>query len=61
MLPFVHGGYQRACDGIRVTVEKKYAKRLKAATTDQRKILIAKIEAEIREMIKGKAPPEGLY
>ena len=61
MLPFVRDGYQRACDGIRGKVEKKYAKRWKAATADGRKILIAKIEAEVREMIKRKAPPGGLY
>jgi hypothetical protein len=42
-------------------VAKRYAKRLKAATAEERKILMAKTEAEVRELIKQKAPPGGLY
>jgi hypothetical protein len=61
MLRFVNGGRQNAVDGIRVHVEKKYAKRLKAATPEGRKILLAKIELEVRAMIKRKVPPGGLY
>jgi hypothetical protein len=61
MLRFVHGGAHNAVDGIRIHVEKKYAKRLKAATADGRKILIAKIEAEVQAMIKRKVPPGALY
>jgi hypothetical protein len=61
MLRFVNGGRQNAVDAIRNQVEKKYAKRLKAATADGRKILLAMIEREIKAMIKHKAPPGGLY
>ena len=61
MLSFVCDGYERACDGVRAEVEKKYARRLKAATPEGRKILIAKIEAEVKEMMKRKATPDGLY
>jgi hypothetical protein len=61
MLRFVRGGRQNLCDAIRAAVEKKYAKRLKAATADGRKILVAKIEAEVRATIKRKAPPGALY
>ena len=61
MLPFVEDGHQRACEGIRAKVEKKYAKQLKAATAEERKVLIAKIEEEVRELMKQKAPPGGLY
>ena len=61
MLPFVCDGYERGCDGIRAEVEKKYAKRLKAATPEGRKISVAKIAAEVKAMIKRKAPPGGLY
>ena len=61
MLRFVNGGRQNAVDGIRVHVEKKYAKRLKAATSAGRKILMAKIKLEVQAMTKSKAPPGGLY
>ncbi len=61
MLPFVHGGRQNACDGIRAQVEKEYAKRLKTAAKEGRKILLKMIDAEVRARIKEKAPPAGLY
>ena len=61
MLRFVHGGAGNAINGIRAHVEKKYAKRLKAATADGRKILMAKIEAEVQATVKRKAPPGALY
>jgi hypothetical protein len=61
MLPFVKDGCQRARDGIRAKVEKKYARRLKVATTEKRKMLKARIQAEVRELMKQKAPPGGLY
>jgi hypothetical protein len=61
MLRFVHGGRQNLCDAIRAAVEKKYAKRLKAASAGGRKILLGKIEAEVRATINRKAPPGALY
>jgi hypothetical protein len=61
MLPFVHDGYQRARDGIRASVEKKHAKRLKTATPERRKILLQEIQAEVRATIKQQAPPGALY
>jgi hypothetical protein len=61
VLPFVADGHQRARDGIRAKVEKKYARRLKTATPEARKILLKRIEAEVRAMIQQKAPPRGLY
>jgi hypothetical protein len=42
-------------------VEKEYARQLKVATADERKVLIAEIEEEVRELMKQKAPPGGLY
>ena len=61
MLPFVEDGCQRVEDGIRAKVEKRYASRLKAATAKERKLLLAKIEAEVRELMKQQAPPDALY
>jgi hypothetical protein len=60
-LPFVNDGYERACKAIRAEVESKYARRLSEATGEERKALLEEIEAEVREMIKSKAPPEALY
>ena len=61
MLSFVQDGHQRARDGIRAKVEKKYTKRLKTTTPEARKVLLKKIEAEVRAMIQQKAPPGALY
>jgi hypothetical protein len=61
MLPFVEDGYARACKAIRAEVESKYAEQLQAATPDERRMLLKKIDAEVRAMIRQKAPPEALY
>lgn len=61
MLPFVNDGYERTCKAIRAEVESKYARQLSEAVAEERKALLKKIEAEVRAMIKSKAPPQALY
>jgi hypothetical protein len=61
MFSFVDDGYEQACKAIRAEVESKYAEQLEAATADDRKVLLSRIEAEVQVMIKRKAPSGGLY
>jgi hypothetical protein len=61
MLPFVEDGYTRACKAIRAQVESKYAEQVKAATPEERRMLLKKIDIEVRAMIRQNAPPEALY
>jgi hypothetical protein len=61
MLPFVNDGYERACKAIRAEVQSKYARQFSEANDKERKVLLKKIEAEVRARIERKAPPGALY
>jgi len=60
MLPLIHGGHQRAIDGIRAVVERKYDQRLKSASAALADKVAGALEARLAKTVVGNPRSEAV-